>query len=206
MLGLAIIIELQAWRALGEVDALRRILSANIVERDAALDAGLQWLKLVQRHVPDSSDIALALRSALSAAEIQAVLQMRVADTLAAQASTLGQTAATECLAFTAVSPHRSWDSLIVAARSLKLIRQIAHLYGLRPGIMVMVTMIRHVAWTAAGASATAVAAQSAAVWAVDQAPVVKVLAGTLTDVFDGLRILRLAKFAARSCCPMSRQ
>jgi putative membrane protein len=199
----AVVIEVRAWRALAEVDRLRRVLSANLAEQSAVLAAGREWLALVASHLPDSAQIEGALKAATSTAEVRALLRTRIADPLEARALQLGQRAALECAALIAVSPHNSWDGLIAGARGLRLIRQVAALYGVRPGFAVTVSMARHVAWTAAGTAGAAMLAENLVSTAAE-APVLKHIARVIGgSVVEAIRIVRLARVAARSCSPL---
>ncbi len=199
----ALMTELRAWRALAQVDRLRCVLSSRLAEQNAVLAAGHEWLGLVASNLADTPQIEVALKSASSTAEVQALLRTRVADPLEAKALRLGQRAAMECAALIAVSPHKSWDGLVAGVRGLRLIRQVAALYGLRPGFSVTVSMARHVAWTAAGTAGMAALAENL-VSAASEAPILKHVAGAMGgSAVEAVRIIRLARVAARSCCPL---
>lgn len=200
----AAIREWRAWRALAEVDRLRQVLSANLARRDAVAEAGLAWIDLVSTHLPDTPSIKSAIREAESAAEVRALLRSRVAAPLSAQAADLGQRAAIECAGLIAVCPHKSGDGLIVGLRGLNLIRQVSMIYGLRPGLTVTAAIVRNLAWTAMGTAGAIVFGETLTDWAVTEAPVVKHLAGAVgAGAFEVFRIIRLARFTARACCPL---
>ena len=204
LLLLAATVELRAWRTLAKVDRLRRVLSANLASREAMLAAALDWLALVPRIQSDAPQLQIALRGAQSGGEIRALLQGRVAKPLEASAMLLGRRAAKQSAALIAISPHKGWEGVIAGGCGLLVIRQVAALYGMRPGFAVTISLLRHVAWTTVGTIGVTELSETMVSWATTDMPVVKHIAGALGgSVVDAVRIIRLSRAAARACCPV---
>jgi putative membrane protein len=91
-----------------------------------------------------------AIRSATSQAELQAVLRNRVAEPLRQEAKATGRRATLHAAGLIAISPHARWDGIIAGLRGLLIIRDVARLFGLRPGPLVTLLLVHKVAWTTA--------------------------------------------------------
>ena len=146
--------ELRGYLALGTVDRARAAHARGDV---AALRAALRdW----QARLPAGRaraeglaemplDAACALVEATSLAPI------------ARDAEALGRAAAVQAFAMTAISPSPSLDVMVFAWRGIRLVRQVAALHGLRPGIAGTVALLRRVAMDAATVAATDVAVEA---------------------------------------------
>ena len=93
---------------------------------------------------------------------ITALVEAKTLAPIAQDAAALGRAAAMQAFAVTAVSPSPAADALIFAWRGLRLVRQVAALHGLRPGIAGTVSLLRRVAVDAATVAATDVAVDAA--------------------------------------------
>jgi putative membrane protein len=93
---------------------------------------------------------------------LRAMVEAATLAPIAQDAAALGRAAAMQAFAVTAVSPSPSADALIFAWRGLRLVRQVAALHGLRPGIAGTVALLRRVAVDAATVAATDVAVDAA--------------------------------------------
>ena len=160
LVGCAVSKEVRSFRSLQVAEQLRRVLGPGCTNLEAARDKALQWVDRVEARLPDPNAARRLLRGADTLAEVRDVLQSSVADHLCAQAVALGQRAAVEGAMMVALCPHPVWDGLIAGGRSLLILRQIADLYGIRPGVAVTVTLLRRVAWTAAATSAVSLVSQ----------------------------------------------
>jgi putative membrane protein len=183
---------------------LRSVLQAGESSVDQARAHSFQWLKLVGESIPEKDATIRMLEAATTMAEIRGIVRSQVADRLRAKANELGGRAAAEGATLVAICPHPAWDGLIAAARALLLIRRVAALYGLRPGLSVTLTLLRRVAWTAAGTTGISLVSQSLADHALAHLPVLKHVAGALpgTSVV-AIRIYRLAGVTAEACSPV---
>ncbi|WP_158933326.1 DUF697 domain-containing protein [Acidisphaera sp. S103] len=205
LLMLATARELRAWQALSKVGRLRRVLSANLADRDNTLGAALDWLILAGRHLPEASQTQIVLQEAGSAAEIRALVRLKIVAPLEASATLLGKNAAMQSAALIAICPHKGLEGLIAGGRGVLLIRQIAVLYGLRPGLAVTISLLRHVAWTAVGTAGVTELTENVVSWTTTDMPFVKHIAGALGgSAVDAVRMIRLARAASRACCPVA--
>ena len=88
--------------------------------------------------------------------------------------------------------------------RGLVLVRQIAQLYGVRPGVAATLILLRRVAWTAAGVSGMELLSQTLADHALKELPIVKRLVGAVPGSgLAAIRLYRLADMTAEACSPL---
>ena len=84
------------------------------------------------------------------------------------------------------------------------MIREVARLFGLRPGWAVTLMLLRKVAWTAAGISGLDLLSQSLTDQVLSGLPFVKHIAQSVPGGgVAALRLYRLATIAATTCCPV---
>ena len=160
MLLYAALLEARAYRSLGSVERLRAVLVAPNASLPAVRARALEWLHQLGEAVPDAPQAARLVREAGTVVELRGVLRSRAADPLQERAASLGRRAAAEGATLVAVCPHPALDGLIAGARGLLVIRRVAALYGLRPGLTVTLALLRWVAWTAAGTTGLSMVSQ----------------------------------------------
>ena len=132
-----------------------------------------------------------------------ALLRTRVAAELQQRADALGRGAAMQVFALTAAMPSPALDALVVGWRGVRLVRQIAELNGLRPGLFGTLALLRRTALSAAGVAAADVAINSAT-RAVLSNPLLQHLAGDVAGAgVAARRMVVLARAAAAACSPM---
>lgn len=196
--------EWRAYKALRRVDSVRAALAHDGREVQAARDAALAWLRRISCHIPGRSEAEQALDNAKTVAEVRSILRSRVAVPLRAAAGQIGKRAAIQAGSMIALSPHASWDGLIAGMRGIAVMRQVAQLYGVRPGPTVTFALMRKVAWTAAGTAGLDLLSRTLADQALSAMPVAKHLAGILAGTsFEARRLYRLAGITAEACCPV---
>lgn len=196
--------EWRDYRRLRTVDAVRSVLSDQDAPLPAVRAAALDWFGRVADRVPDAAAARQALLDAESAPELRAILASRIGEPLAAAARRIGQDAAVEGAALVAISPHASWDALIAAWKGVLVIRKVASVYGLRPGPVVTMALMRKVAWTAAGTAGVDLLSQTLADQALSSLPVARhVIAAVPGGGVAALRLYRLATITARACSPV---
>jgi putative membrane protein len=200
------LLEAGAYRSLGNAERLRAVLAAPDATV-ATLRAGtLEWLGQVGEAVPNAPTVVRLVRDAGTAVELRGILRSRVADPLRERAEGLGRRAAVEGATLVAICPHPAWDGLVAGARGLLLIRRVAALYGLRPGFVVTLALLRRVAWTAAGTTGLVLVSQGLADHVLTGLPVVKHVAGAIPGTGAvAVRLYRLAGVTAEACCPVPR-
>jgi putative membrane protein len=196
--------ELRAFRALHRVDELRRRFSHVDLSLPELRAIILPWLHTIRRHLEEPGRIVTIVEAAASPAEIKAALRREVAGPLRRAARQAGKRAALEGGAVVAITPAPVLEGVIVGIRALLLIRQVAGIYGIRPGFLVMLALLRRVAWTAAGVSGLALLSQTLA-HMLHQVPYLKDVAAALPETsLAALRLYRLASITAEACSPIA--
>ena len=198
--------ELRAFRALRRVDDLRlRFSLADISVRELQAIV-LPWLHTIRRHLEEPERVVTVVEAATSTSAIKAALRREVVGPLRQAARQAGRRAALEGGAVVAITPAPALEGVIVGLRALLLIRQVAGIYGIRPGFLVMLALLRRVAWTAAGVSGFALLSQTLATHALHKLPILKDLAGALPETsLAAVRLYRLASITAEACSPVAR-
>jgi putative membrane protein len=174
LIGYGLAGEWRGYRKLKTVDRLRATLAGDRLPVEVLRAAALGWLDQVATTLPDTEGAVRAIRSAPTVIEIHAVLRNRAADPLHQAAKAIGRRAGLQAASLIAVSPHASWDGIIAGLRGLLIIREVARLFGLRPGLAVTILLVRKVAWTAAGISGVDLLSQSLADQALHVLPFTK--------------------------------
>ena len=189
------------WRGLAALHAVDRARSAFArADLPAARAEAARWAATV----PEAAPLLPALRQATSIEELRALLEAPQA-ALEARAGALGRTAALQAFAITAISPSPALDALVFAWRGIRLVRQVAALHGLRPGLAGSIALLRRVLEDAATIAATDLAVDAAA-RALLSNPLLTHMAGeAAAGAVAARRILRLARVAAEACRPVAR-
>jgi putative membrane protein len=203
LIGYGICREWLSYRQLKTVDHTRAALSGRDMPIETLRAAALCWLDQVRAMLPEA--VAMAIRSAATAVEIQAILRNRAADPLREAAKEIGRRAAVQSASLIAISPHASWDGLIAGVRAVLIIRAVARLFGLRPGMAMTIALFRRVAWTAAGTAGIELVSQGLADQVLGAMPIVKHLAASVPGSgVAAVRLYRLARITAEACCPVA--
>lgn len=188
------------WRGyivLGLVESIRHDLRGT----DAALvqGAALSWLRRIQR-----SDLTEeVVRQAAEAETVRALLRGGPVKDLEDSSIRLGRAYGFRVLVATAVCPWPGFDGLIVVWQSLRLVREIALIHGLRPGTIGSVALLRRAAIDAGAVVATDLVV-TVAVDALLSSPLVGGLAGQAAgSAVAARRIVRLAVVTGAYCRPL---
>ena len=185
------------WR-LRQVDRLRQGLRSG--DPGQVVRAARLWLRLLPGGV--------ALRPAVDAINdpdaILALLESGPAEAARRGADALGRRAARQTVAALAAAPSPAVAAAVVAWRGTRLVREVAELYGVRPGLVGTLGLLRRTALSASLVG-TAELAVNAATHAVLSSPL---LAHALGDVAGAgvaaRRLLVLARAASSACDPLS--
>jgi putative membrane protein len=203
MLGAAGLAESRAYRGLARVDRLRVLLGGPAeltVQRQAAQD----WLTSLSDRVPEAAAARREIEGAADAVALLAVLRARVTAPLSLAAGRIGRQAALEGAALVAILPHPALDGVFAGLRGFRVIRQVAALYGLRPGTLMGLALARRVAWTAAGTAGVDMLAQTMLDQVISTAPGIRHLAGAIPGAgVAAVRLYRLATITAAACDPL---
>ena len=126
----------------------------------------------------------------------------RPARGLLARSDVLGRTAAVQIFAAAAAVPHPLFDGLLVAWRGTRLVRQIAELHGVRPGLLGTLSLLRRTALSAASVVATDLAIDTLARAALE--PAACHVAGDVAGAgVASRRMIVLARATAAACSPV---
>jgi putative membrane protein len=151
LIGAAIWREARGYAALARVDRARAAAARGDA---AALAVELQrW----QRRLPPGRPRIEGLEG-MPADAARALVEARLLAPLAEEAAGLGRAAAMQAFAVTAVSPSPGLDAVIFAWRGIRLVRQVAALHGMRPGLAGTIALLRRIATDAAMVAATDIA------------------------------------------------
>ena len=186
--------ELRGLMSLGAVDRARAAFArGDYVE---ARTEALAWAA----RTPAAAATAPALRGANDLDSLTALLEAGPLAELDRAAAAAGRTAAAQAFAATAVVPSPALDALFFAWRGFRLVREVAAIHGLRPGLAGTFSLLRRAVFEA-GAVAAADVAIDAATRAVLTNPLLEKVAGEAgKGAVAARRMLLLARAAARAC------
>ena len=188
-----------AWRELRGLASIRAVDRARGAflrgDLETARAESLRWAGSVQ----EAAALQPAIRNAASTEELRALLQPALA-ALEARAVLLGRNAAVQSFAVTAISPSPGLDALIFAWRGVRLVRQVAALHGLRPGMAGTLALLRRTLLDAATVAATDVAVDAAARALLSNRLLEQFAGEAAAGAVAARRMLRLARVAAEAC------
>jgi putative membrane protein len=185
---------------------VRGLLSIRAVDRARAAFArqdletaraeALRWAGSVAEAAP----LQPALREAGSTEELRALLESGPLRVLESRASALGRNVAVQAFSVTAISPSPGLDILVFAWRGVRLVRQVAALHGLRPGLAGTLALLRRVLFDAATVAATDIAVDAAARAVLSNKLLQQFAGEAAAGAVAARRMLRLARVAAEAC------
>jgi len=190
----AVVREFRALFLLREVDAARAALARG--DAAAARRHVLAWAE----PIPLAKPYLPALREAPDTAALRALLESGPLAALDAESRALGRVAAMQGFAATAISPAPSLDALLVGWRALRLVRQVAALHGMRPGIAATAALLRRATFDAVTVAATEVATDTAVRAVVTNPLLAHVIGDTATGAIAARRLITLARATAAAC------
>jgi putative membrane protein len=163
LIGAAALGEWRALLALRQVDDLRAGLaqpSGSLVDIKRSMIA---WLATVPADVYPTDTVITAVRGAETHEQMAALIRDSLAEPLRQEIGRVARRSAVTGGVLVALSPHTSWDAMIIAVWSLRIIRRVAELHGLRPGPLVTLMLFRRIARTAVEIAAVDLVAQNVA-------------------------------------------
>ena len=197
LIALGIWRELRALASLHAVDRLRRDLAGD--DPQVLVAAARRWLE----RAPGGAALRPALDALNDPDAVLPLLRAGLEVNLRARADALGRRAALQVVAGMAATPAPALVVVLVSWRALRLIRQVATLYGLRPGLFGTLGLLRRTAF-AASATAVTEAAINTAAHAVLSTPLLTHLAGEMAGgAVAARRMIVLGRAAAVACCPL---
>ncbi len=186
--------------ALGSLKAVDR-LRADLLGNDAhkRVRAAKTWVKTL----PEGPALLPAIKAVNDPDAVLALLRAGPAAALRSQAEALGRTAAIQAVAGIAAMPSPGLAALYIAWRGLRLVRQVAALHGLRPGMLGTLALVRRTAMSAGAVAGTEMAANAAA-HAVLSSPLLQHVAGEMAGAgVAARRMIVLARAADAACSPL---
>ncbi len=197
LLGAGVWRETRALLALRRVDDLRAGLASGNADRIMA--AARTWSRLV----PGGSTIEPALRTVNDPDAAIALLRAGPGETLQDAADRLGRAAAVQAIAGIAAIPSPALDVLFVAWRGVRLVRQVAALYGVRPGALATLGLLRRTAVAATMVGAANLAGNTAARAVLSHPLLAHALGDAAAAGVAARRLLVLARATAAACDPL---
>ena len=188
--------EIRALLRLATVDRLRADLASGEAHRIAA--ASRSWAGMVDPGLLD------ALRAVNDPDAALALLRAGPGQRLRTAADGLGRTAAVQVVAGIAAMPSPSLDVALVAWRGVRLVRQVAALYGLRPGLLATLSLLRRTALSATLVGAAEIAGNTAAHALLSSPLLAQFIGETAAAGIAARRTLVLARAAASACDPLA--
>jgi putative membrane protein len=162
------------------------------------------WLIRLSQRVPDAISVADALGEAIDTAQLRALMHNRLDSQLSAATRRIGIKAASQGGALVALSPHASWDGVIVGWHGLRVIRLVAQAHALRPGPAMTLALLRRVTGAALETASADLVSQAATDRLLGSVPLLKHLVAAIPEVsLAGMRLYRLAAVAAYVCSAM---
>ncbi len=191
------------WRELRALMVLRRVdgLRAGLASGDAGqiMAAAQTW----SRMVPGGSAIAPALQTVNDPDAAIALLRAGPSEILQNAADRLGRVAAVQAIAGVAAMPSPALDVLFVAWRGVRLVRQVAALYGVRPGALATLGLLRRTAVAATMVGAANLAGNTAARAVLSHPLLAHALGDAAAAGVAARRLLVLARATAAACDPL---
>jgi len=197
LLGVGIWRELRALMVLRRVDDLRAGLASGNAGRIVA--SATAW----SRIVPGGSAIGPGLRAVNDPDAAIALLRAGPSQTLGEAADRLGRIAAVQVVAGIAAIPSPALDVLFVAWRGVRLVRQVAALYGVRPGVLATLGLLRRTAVAATMVGAANLAGNTAARAVLSNPLLAHALGDAAAAGVAARRLLVLARATAAACDPL---
>jgi putative membrane protein len=199
LIGVGIGRELRGLAMLRRVDQLR----AEFASGEAARvdNAARRWLEVL----PQYGSILPALAAADTPEAVLALLRTGPGKELRDATDVLGRTAALQSVAIVAATPSPALDMLTVGWCGVRLVRQVAALHGMRPGLFGTLALLQKTALAAATVAVTEMAI-NAATRAVITHPLLRTVVGEAAGAgVAARRMIVLARAAGAACSPLSR-
>jgi putative membrane protein len=197
LLGAGVWRELRALLALQRVDNLRAGLASSDATR--IMDAARAW----SRMVPGGALVEPALQTVNDPDAAIALLRAGPAETLQDAADRLGRIAAIQAVAGIAAMPSPALDVLFVGWRGIRLVRQVAALYGVRPGVLATFGLLRRTAVAATMVGAANLAGNTAARAVLSHPLLAHALGDAAAAGVAARRLLVLARATSAACDPL---
>lgn len=172
---------------------------AELADPQRAQSAARRWLATV----PGGESLLPAIENVTDPQAIVALLRAGPASTLREQANALGGAAAMQVFAVTAAVPSPALDGAVVALRGIRLVRQVAALYGLRPSTLGTLTLLRRTLLSGVYVGGANIAADTAMKAFLSNATWQRLAGDAAGAAVAARRMVVLARATAAACCPI---
>ena len=197
LIGAGLLREVRALLALGHVDGLRNAFVSGDAGR--MMRAAVSW----SRTVPGGATVTPALQAVNDPDAALALLRAGPCRTLREEADRLGRGAAVQAVAGIAAIPSPALDVLFVGWRGVRLVREVAALYGVRPGVLGTLGLLRRAATAATLVGAASLAGNTAAQAVLSSPLLAHALGDAAAAGVAARRLLVLARATALACDPV---
>lgn len=194
------------WRELSALFAVRRIeewqaaLAEEAEDMEKARHAANGFIALVRSNGVAVGDAREMVRGANSVEQIRNALESTVLPTLDARANQITRAAAAQTFGLSAVSPTASIDALLFSVRGIRLVRQVARAYGLRPHGLATWALLRRVMTNASLVAAVDIAGGMVS-HAILTNPFAQKIAGEVAGAaVASQRMYRLGRISGAAC------
>ena len=147
--------------------------------------------------------LAATIRTVNDPTSVLALLRDGPAADLRTRAEALGQEAAVGVFALTAAMPSPVLDAMVVIWRGLRLIRDVAALHGMRPGLLGTVALLRRTLASASVSALTNVAVDTGMRMLVSHPTIARLSGDAAGAMVAARRMMVLARAAAAACSPL---
>ena len=189
--------EVRALLALGRVDRLRADLASG--EAGRVMDAARAWAA----RTPGGEALGPALRGVNDPDAALALLRAGPGRQLREATDAVSRSAALQVVAGIAAVPSPSLDLLFVGWRGVRLVRQVAALHGVRPGVLGTLSLLRRAAVAATMVGAAEVAGNTAAHALLSSPFLAKAFGEAAGAGVAARRMLVLGRATAAACDPV---
>ncbi len=197
LVGAGIAQEVRGLAALRRVDRLRADLASGETERVAR--AAHRWL----RDLPQHAGLVPAIAAADTPESMLGLLRAGPGAMLLDETDALGRTAAIQAGAIVAAIPSPALDALAMGWRGVRLVRQVAALHGMRPGLTGTLALLQRTVIAAGSVAATQLVVNVAAHGIVSH-PLLRHVMGDVAGAgVAARRMIVLARAAATACSPL---
>lgn len=197
LVGAGVWRELRGLWALGHVDSLRADLRSG--EPGRMVQAARAWAAQVR----GGAALAPALRGVNDPDAALALLRAGPGVALQRDAEALSRSAAVQVVAGIAAMPSPALDVLLVGWRGVRLVRQVAALYGVRPGLLGTLSLLRRTASSATLVGAAELAGNTLAHGLLSSPLLARVAGEAAGAGVAARRMLVLGRAAAAACDPV---
>ncbi len=194
LIAWAFLRELRGLWTLSAVDRTRAAFARG--DHAEARSAVLAWAA----RTPAAAPLLPALRGANDLDSLRRLLEAGPLAELDRAAGAAGRAAAAQAFAATAVVPSPALDAVFFAWRGVRLVREVAAIHGLRPGIAGTLALLRRTVLEAGTVAAADVAIDALMRGLVSNALVEKVAGEAGKGAVAARRMLMLSRAASRAC------